>query len=74
MIKFLVIIAMFGIVISLGSGLMFMIKDQGRSNRVVKALTWRIALSVVLFSFVALSVYEGWVVPGSIIRSQHQDK
>jgi hypothetical protein len=56
--KLFIIIVMFFIFGILISGIIFLIRDQGRSNRTVKALTWRIGLSLSLFIllFVAFSL------------------
>jgi hypothetical protein len=48
-VKILVILVLLFIVFSLFSGMFFMIKDKGSSDRMVKALTVRISLSLVLF-------------------------
>ena len=47
--KILIIVIFLGILISMGSALVFLIKDKGQSNRTLNALTIRIAVSVVLF-------------------------
>jgi hypothetical protein len=47
--KILIIVIFLGILISMGSALVFLIKDKGQSNRTLHALTIRIAVSVVLF-------------------------
>ena len=44
-----------------------MVKDRGGSNRTVKFLTLRIALSVLVFIFIALSFYMGWIQPHGIV-------
>ncbi|NIM29154.1 MAG: twin transmembrane helix small protein [Gammaproteobacteria bacterium] len=47
--KILVIAIFLGIVASMGSALIFLIKDKGQSNRTLNALTVRIIVSVALF-------------------------
>ena len=60
--KILVILFIALILASLGSALYFMVKDKGKaSTRMVKALTWRVALSVVLFAFLMLAYYFGFI-------------
>jgi FtsH-binding integral membrane protein len=49
------------ILASLFSGLFFMIRDQGRSKRTVKALTWRVALSLALFLLLLAGYYFGLI-------------
>lgn len=59
--RILVIIALILIVASLGSALYFLIHDKGQRDRVVKALTIRVALSVGLFLLLMVSFYFGWI-------------
>lgn len=60
--KLLVIFILLAIIYCLGSGLFFLNKDR-EGGRLVKALTWRIALSVGLFCFLILGSYLGWIQP-----------
>lgn len=62
-IKYLIVIVMIAIVISLGSGLFFMLKDEGGSKRMVNSLTVRIALSVTLFVLLFVAWYFGLIQP-----------
>ena len=55
-IAFLVIIVM-----SLGSALFYLIRDKGKSDRTVKALTVRVTLSVTLFLLLMLAYYFGFI-------------
>ncbi len=59
--RYIVILAFIGIFISLGSALVYLMRDKGGSNRTVNALTVRIGLSIVLFLFVLLSHHMGWI-------------
>lgn len=61
--KIVILLVMLIILISLGSGLIFLIKDEGKTTRTVKALTFRIGLSLVLFIFLLLGFYFGWLSP-----------
>ena len=47
--KVLVIVIFLGILGSLGSGLVYFIKDKGDTDRMAKALTLRIVISIGLF-------------------------
>ena len=64
--KVIVIIVMLFILYSLGSGLYYLMKDKGDSTRTVKALTWRIGISLALFIFLLLGYYFGWLQPHGI--------
>ena len=57
--KILVIVFAVFIVASLFSALYFLIKDKGRGDRMVRALTLRVALSVGLFAMLMLAYYFG---------------
>jgi hypothetical protein len=62
-IKLLVVATLLAIVASLGSGLLFLVKDTGGTKRMVRALTIRISLSVVLFLLLLLGYYTGIIRP-----------
>ena len=60
----IIIVALLLIVLgSLASAAVFLIKDTGDSKRTVKALTWRIGLSVALFVLLLFAGYMGWIQP-----------
>ena len=59
--KFVVILFLVFIVASLGSALYFLVTDHGRSDRMAKALTVRVVLSVVLFALLMLGFYFGFI-------------
>ena len=63
LIKIFVVILMLVIIGSLGSGLFFMLRDDAGSDRMVKALTWRIGLSVLAFLLLLLGAWLGWIQP-----------
>ncbi len=51
------------IVYNLGAGMFYMLTDKSQSDRTVKALTRRIAISVALIAAVAFAIYMGWIEP-----------
>jgi Protein of unknown function (DUF2909) len=53
MFDLLILAVMFGILISLGAGLFFLVRDRGRSERTVISLSIRVALSVLLLVLLA---------------------
>ncbi len=59
--RWIVIALLLAIMVSLGSGLFSLIKDKSNSDRTVRALTWRIGLSLLLFLLVLLIYRMGWV-------------
>ena len=64
--KVLIILVMLVILVSLGSGIVFLVRDEGKTKRTVKALTWRIALSIGLFIFLILGFMFGFISPHGI--------
>ena len=64
-IKILIIVFIIVILSSLGSALIFLVKDHGEGDRTVKRLTWRIGLSLVLFLFLWGAHRMGWIEPSS---------
>ena len=63
--KVVIIVVMLIILVSLGSGLFFLVKDSGSTNRTVKALTLRIGISILLFLFLILGFALGWLTPNT---------
>jgi hypothetical protein len=64
--KIITVALLIGIVLSLASGLLFLVKDKGESDRTAKALTVRIALSVSLFALLMLGIFTGAIQPHGI--------
>jgi hypothetical protein len=64
--KLFVILILLGIVLSLGSGLFYMVRDRSGSDRTVRALTIRILLSVFLFGMLMLGIYTGVIEPHGV--------
>jgi heme/copper-type cytochrome/quinol oxidase subunit 4 len=63
--KIIIIILLVAVVASLFSGLYFIYKDKGQSNRAVISLTIRIALSILVFVLLMGSYYFG-LIPGRL--------
>jgi hypothetical protein len=60
----IVIIAFLVVIVgSLASALFYLMRDKGGSDRTVKALTIRVALSVSLFLILMLGYYFGLIPP-----------
>jgi len=59
--RILVLIAFLGIVASLVSAGVYLMKDRSGSSRMAYALTVRIGLSILLFLFVLLAWRLGWI-------------
>ncbi len=64
--RILVISVFVVILLSLGSALYYLVKDQGGRDRTVRALTWRIGLSLFLFLLLMVGAYTGLITPGRL--------
>jgi len=64
--KAFIILILVTILLSLGSAMVFLVKDKGQSDRTVKALSIRIGLSVALFILVMLGIAAGLITPHGV--------
>lgn len=62
-IKAIIVLLCIFIVYALGSALYFLVHDKGNTDRTVKALTWRIGLSILLFVILMIAYSLGWITP-----------
>ncbi len=53
MLDFLIVVVMLGILVSLGSGLYFLVRDAGKTQRTVISLSIRVALAIALLALLA---------------------
>ena len=63
--RIIILIALAGILLSLGSALVYLVRDKGTTNRTVNALTVRVGISVALFLFILFSYGMCWIQPRS---------
>jgi hypothetical protein len=63
--KTFIALAFVGILIALGSALVFLMRDKSATNRTVNALTVRVGLSIALLVFIWFSYWMGWIEPRS---------
>ncbi|HVY07072.1 MAG TPA: twin transmembrane helix small protein [Burkholderiales bacterium] len=59
--RIVVILFLIFILASLGSAMFYLVRDKGKSDRTVKALTIRIALSMTLFLMLMGGYYFGLI-------------
>ena len=59
--KFVVFALLAAILISLGSGLWYLSRDNADSTKVLKALKFRVALSVLLMLVLVAAYFLGWI-------------
>jgi len=67
LIKATILLALLAIIASLGSGLFYLLRDHGQSDRTVRALTIRIGLSFALFLLLMLGFATGVIAPHPIV-------
>lgn len=67
-IKGLIVAALAAVLVSLGVALFGLVRDKGKSTRMVKALTFRIALSIALFILLMIGIFAGVIVPHGVSR------
>ncbi len=65
-IKVVIALVFIGIVASLASGLFYLVNDKGDSRRTLRALTWRVGLSVGLFVFLMILIGLGVIEPHGV--------
>ena len=61
--KIVVLLVFAAILLSLSSGLVYLVKDKGQSKRTLRALTFRVGLSVFAFALLMAGHYAGWIQP-----------
>jgi Na+-driven multidrug efflux pump len=59
--RYLVLAIVALILLSLGSALFYLVRDQGKSDKVVKMLALRVGLSIGLFLLLMVSFKMGWI-------------
>jgi len=65
-VKLLVVVVFAGIVFSLGSALVHLSRSDGDGRKLVRSLTWRVALSVALFVLLWVLYLNGLIRPHGI--------
>jgi cytochrome bd-type quinol oxidase subunit 2 len=61
--RLLILACLLAIVLSLGSALVHLVRDKGESKKLARALTIRVALSVLLFVLLLVAWSLGWIQP-----------
>ena len=64
--KIIVVVIFLGILVSLFSGLVYMVKDKGENSRTLRALSLRIGLSVALFILLLVLWKLGIIAPHGV--------
>ncbi len=68
--KILIILILIAILVSLASGMFFLVKDKGQTKRTVNSLTFRVSLSVALFVLLFVGYATGLIVPHGLVPAK----
>ena len=63
MLDVLIIAVMIGIMVSLGGGLYFLVRDRGATRRTVQSLSIRVALAIALLALLAYGFVTRFILP-----------
>lgn len=63
MLDVLIIAVMIGIMVSLGGGLYFLVRDRGETQRTVQSLSVRVALAIALLALLAYGFVTRFILP-----------
>jgi len=74
MLKIIIILVFLTIVASLGNALFHLIKNKKSSKKTVKALTYRISISLALFIMLSIALMSGLIQPTGIGMQMHLQK
>jgi hypothetical protein len=66
LIKIIILGALAGVLVALGTALFQMVSGKGSGTGTVKALTWRIGISMALFLLIMTAIAMGWITPHGI--------
>ena len=66
--KIVIVAFLLAIVIALGAGMVSMVRGSRGDNRTVRALTWRIGLSLLLVGLLVAGYYLGIIQPHGVIQ------
>jgi len=66
LVKVIIVVFLLLILYSLGSALYYLVFEKHNSTRVVKALTWRISLSLLLFILLFVAFWFNWITPHQV--------
>ncbi len=65
--KTLLVIAFLAVIVfNLGAGLYYLLVDRGQSRRTVRALSWRVGVSVALVALLMIGIATGLIQPHGV--------
>ena len=66
-IKYVILAVLLLILVSLGSALFNLVSKKGSGERMARALTIRVSLSILLLLFLVFAASMGWIRPHSLL-------
>ncbi len=72
--KIVIVVLFIAMVISLGMALRHMVKNHGRGDGTLRALTMRVGIWVVLFLFIANGTYSGFISTGNSLQQASEQQ
>ena len=72
--KILIILILLAIIISLASGMFFLVNDKGQTRRTLTSLTVRISLSIALFVLLFIGYAMDLIKPHGVMESTQTEK
>jgi hypothetical protein len=66
--KLVIVALLLGAIVSLFSGLYFMLRDSGNSRRTLRMLMLRVGFSVTMIVFLLVAAKLGWIHPHALGR------
>jgi succinate dehydrogenase/fumarate reductase cytochrome b subunit len=63
LVKLFLLLIVLSMLVTLGTGLVYLIKDAGRSERTLKTLMIRASFTVILLIILLVGIAMGWIVP-----------
>jgi len=71
-VKLVVIVLLFVVVVAMGSGLLFLVRDSGGgSKRTLKSLTARIGISIGILILLLVAIKTGMIKPHGVTPAPH---
>lgn len=67
LLKIIVIVLLFVVLYCLGSGLYYLVREGQGSVNLAKALTWRVSISLLVFTLLIVAYFMGWITPHPLL-------
>ncbi|UXY15950.1 twin transmembrane helix small protein [Chitiniphilus purpureus] len=64
--KIVAVILLVVILAVLGRAMLQLVRGPSGSVQLVRSLTWRIALSILLFLMLLVAIWQGWITPHGV--------